>query len=76
MIDFPLPILSVSPDVVKDLDGEDALYGMWTGVYTLFLLIYARYHDLSAIQSSQNARSHSRMVVDSRIYPGGSGTVN
>ena len=31
MIDFPSPILSVSADVVKDLDGEDALYGMWTG---------------------------------------------
>ncbi|KAI0682879.1 hypothetical protein BC835DRAFT_1397992 [Cytidiella melzeri] len=30
MIEFPSPILSVSPEVVKDLDGEDALYGMWT----------------------------------------------
>ncbi|KAF7793743.1 hypothetical protein EIP86_004861 [Pleurotus ostreatoroseus] len=30
MIDFPLPILSVSTDVVKHLDGQDALYGMWT----------------------------------------------
>lgn len=31
MISFTSPILSVSPDVVKDLDGEDALHGMWTG---------------------------------------------
>ncbi|KAL4249323.1 Ras-cAMP pathway regulatory protein [Abortiporus biennis] len=30
MIDFPSPILSVSPDVIGELDGEDALLGMWT----------------------------------------------
>ncbi|KAI0342850.1 hypothetical protein BDW22DRAFT_159012 [Trametopsis cervina] len=30
MINFPSPILSVSPEVVRDLEGEDALYGMWT----------------------------------------------
>ncbi|KAI0733240.1 DUF1752-domain-containing protein, partial [Irpex lacteus] len=29
MIEFSTPILSVSSEVVKDLDGEDALYGMW-----------------------------------------------
>ncbi|KAI0715761.1 hypothetical protein C8T65DRAFT_694593 [Cerioporus squamosus] len=26
---FPSPILSVAADVVKDLEGEDALYGLW-----------------------------------------------
>ncbi|KAJ3491526.1 hypothetical protein NLI96_g656 [Meripilus lineatus] len=30
MIDFPSPILSVASDVVKELDGQDALRGMWT----------------------------------------------
>ncbi|GJE89785.1 DUF1752 and DUF3295 domain-containing protein [Phanerochaete sordida] len=30
MIDFPSPILSVSAEVLKELDGEDALFGMWT----------------------------------------------
>lgn len=42
MIDFPSPILSVSPDVVKDLDGEDALYGMWTGAYPDGIRTYSR----------------------------------
>ncbi|KAI0950724.1 hypothetical protein AcW1_007960 [Taiwanofungus camphoratus] len=27
---FPSPILSVAADVVQDLEGEDALYGLWT----------------------------------------------
>ncbi|KAI0081045.1 hypothetical protein K474DRAFT_57230 [Panus rudis PR-1116 ss-1] len=30
MIDFPSPILSVASDVVKELEGEDAVYGLWT----------------------------------------------
>ncbi|KAI0076771.1 hypothetical protein K474DRAFT_1754671 [Panus rudis PR-1116 ss-1] len=30
MIDFPSPILCVASDVVKELDGEDAVYGLWT----------------------------------------------
>ncbi|KIP05400.1 hypothetical protein PHLGIDRAFT_74323, partial [Phlebiopsis gigantea 11061_1 CR5-6] len=30
MIDFPSPLLAVSPDVLKEMDGEDALFGMWT----------------------------------------------
>ncbi|TCD62494.1 hypothetical protein EIP91_006815 [Steccherinum ochraceum] len=30
MIDFPSPILSVASDVVSELDGEDAVYGLWT----------------------------------------------
>ncbi|KAI0337249.1 hypothetical protein BDW22DRAFT_1433473 [Trametopsis cervina] len=38
MIDFPSPILSVSPEVVRDLEGEDALYGMWTGASRFFYL--------------------------------------
>lgn len=29
---FPLPILSIAEDVVKELDGEDALFGLWTGM--------------------------------------------
>lgn len=36
MIEFSTPILSVSPEVVKDLDGEDALYGMWTGTLNIY----------------------------------------
>ncbi|THH29477.1 hypothetical protein EUX98_g4704 [Antrodiella citrinella] len=30
MIDFPSPILSVASDVISELDGEDAVYGLWT----------------------------------------------
>ncbi|CAL1717380.1 unnamed protein product [Somion occarium] len=30
MIDFPHPILCVASDVVKELDGEDAVLGLWT----------------------------------------------
>ncbi|KAI0364474.1 hypothetical protein BV20DRAFT_857769 [Pilatotrama ljubarskyi] len=35
---FPSPILSVAADVVKDLEGEDALCGLWARAY----LAYAR----------------------------------
>ncbi|ETW83511.1 hypothetical protein HETIRDRAFT_244743, partial [Heterobasidion irregulare TC 32-1] len=27
---FPTPVLSIAADVVKDLDGGDALSGLWT----------------------------------------------
>ncbi|KAF9476218.1 DUF1752-domain-containing protein, partial [Pholiota conissans] len=27
---FPIPVLSVAPDAVRDLDGHEALYGLWT----------------------------------------------
>ncbi|KAI0039035.1 DUF1752-domain-containing protein, partial [Auriscalpium vulgare] len=27
---FPAPVLSVAADVLKDLDGGDALGGLWT----------------------------------------------
>lgn len=30
---FPSPILSVAADVVKDLEGEDALCGLWICAY-------------------------------------------
>ena len=33
MIDFPSPLLAVAPDVLKEMDGEDALFGMWTGAF-------------------------------------------
>jgi hypothetical protein len=39
MIEFPSPILSVSTEVVKDLDGEDALYGMWAGGLIVLIII-------------------------------------
>jgi hypothetical protein len=28
---FPVPILSVTTEAVRDLQGQDALYGLWTG---------------------------------------------
>lgn len=28
---FPVPILSVTADAVRDLQGQDALYSLWTG---------------------------------------------
>lgn len=28
---FPVPILSVTAEAVRDLQGQDALYGLWTG---------------------------------------------
>ncbi|KAH8092626.1 hypothetical protein BXZ70DRAFT_897964 [Cristinia sonorae] len=30
MIDFPSPILSVASEAISELDGEDAVYGLWT----------------------------------------------
>jgi hypothetical protein len=27
---FPAPVLSVTPDAVRDLEGRDALSGLWT----------------------------------------------
>ena len=27
---FPAPVLSVTPDAVRDLQGRDALSGLWT----------------------------------------------
>jgi hypothetical protein len=27
--DFPSPVLSVAVDVLRDLDGKDALSGLW-----------------------------------------------
>lgn len=27
---FPLPVLSVAADAVRDLEGRDALSGLWT----------------------------------------------
>lgn len=43
MIDFPSPILSITSDVVSELDGEDAIYGLWTRTYTL---LYCLSHEL------------------------------
>lgn len=28
---FPVPILSLTADAVRDLQGQDALHGLWTG---------------------------------------------
>ena len=28
---FPVPILAVTADAVRDLQGQDALYSLWTG---------------------------------------------
>lgn len=32
---FPSPVLSLASDAVKDLDGHDALPGLWTGTFLL-----------------------------------------
>ena len=36
---FPSPILSVAADVVRDLDGEDALFGLWARAYLFSLAL-------------------------------------
>ena len=70
MIDFPSPILSVSTDVVKDLDGEDALYGMWTGALPLRILLST---SLIPAQFSQNANNRSRKEDGSKTCHGDCG---
>ncbi|KAF8910433.1 hypothetical protein CPB84DRAFT_1702105 [Gymnopilus junonius] len=30
VVNFPIPVLSVAADAVRDLEGRDALYGLWT----------------------------------------------
>lgn len=30
LANFPAPVLSVTPDAVRDLEGRDALSGLWT----------------------------------------------
>jgi len=32
---FPAPVLSVAADAVRDLEGHDALSGLWTREWTL-----------------------------------------
>ena len=32
MISFSSPILCVAPDVVQELDGQDAIYSLWNGM--------------------------------------------
>ena len=39
---FPSPILSVAADAVKDLEGEDALFGLWARAYPLLLHLLLR----------------------------------
>lgn len=55
MIDFPSPILSVASDVVKELDGQDALRGMWTGTSPSLSFFPATHHLDGVSQSLQNA---------------------
>lgn len=35
LVSFPSPVLSVAADVVKDLDGGEALSGLWHSEWSL-----------------------------------------
>ena len=73
---FPTPILSVAADVVRDLEGEDALFSLWARAsifpppppplpFSFFTL---------CPQFSQSAKSRSRTAAASKTSPGASGT--
>ena len=54
---FPSPILSVAADVVKDLEGEDALCSLWACAFSPFLLRPLCTERPFFIKYSQSARS-------------------
>jgi len=43
---FSSPILSVAADAVRDLEGHDALFGLWTGAYLLYPCVSDAYYFL------------------------------
>lgn len=43
---FPVPILSVTAEAVRDLQGQDALYSLWTGQPSLVVFVFT-HHSLS-----------------------------
>ena len=53
---FPSPILSVAADVVRDLDGEDALFGLWARAY-LFSLAFSKIEGLQKILLGEDYNS-------------------
>ena len=76
MIDFPSPILSLASDVISELDGEDAVLGLWTRTSPLFSSLFSPIDSSPPrlAQSSQSASSLSRTAGVSRISPGDYGT--
>lgn len=78
---FPAPVLSVTADAVRDLEGGEALSSLWTresysdflNKLTVHLIHFCFFH---VDQSSRSAKNHSKMVGASKIYRGVSGTAN
>ena len=79
------PILSLAVDALNDLDGADAVTGLWTGTSILslprfspssFLFYILAWLPNFAIQSLQNVRNPFKMVHASNTSLGDSGIAN
>ena len=62
---FPSPILSVAADVVKDLEGEDALCSLWARMFSFPPFILA----LSVLKPSPTQSIHKVQRVPERRTP-------
>ena len=51
---FPTPVLSVAADAVKDLEGRDALSGLWICKFLFRAIIHMLILHLQCLQNARN----------------------
>lgn len=68
---FPAPVLSIAADAVRDLEGRDALSGLWTR--KLSPSYYHLYTYLRPLKYLRNAKNPCKTDGDWRISPGDCG---
>ena len=51
---FPTPVLSIASDAVKDLEGRDALLGLWICRLLLRGIIYMLIYTLKCLRNVKN----------------------